>query len=116
MRKESDQYSQDILKQLIQRYEAPISSNRWDSPLFLVLRDGQVDCDGIYDALFNKKPPAPNQSTQNAPLSSTNFVYELDKQTQAVVSAIMDAQKTSAGVGVTEVIVPGASEKVSLCR
>ena len=114
MREESDQYSQDILKQLIQRYEAPISSNRWDSPLFLVLRDGKVDCDGIYDALFNKKPPAPNQSTQNAPLSSTNFVYELDKQTQAVISAIMDGQKTS-GAG-SDIFIPGSKDKVYLKR
>merc|ERR1711953_1623579 len=60
-----EQYSPDILSQLIQRYEAPISQNRWDSPLFLVLKDGHIDCDGIYDALFNKKPPPPNQSTQN---------------------------------------------------
>merc|ERR1711953_438590 len=114
-REASAQYSEDILSQLIQRYEAPISSNRWDSPLFLVLRDGQVDCDGIYDALFKKKPPAPNQSTQNAPLSSTNFVYELDKQTQAVISAVMDAQKTSGGAA-SEIFVPGAREKVYLKR
>ena len=110
-----EQYSPDILSQLIQRYEAPISQNRWDSPLFLVLKDGHIDCDGIYDALFNKKPPPPNQSTQNAPLSSTNFVYELDKQTQAVISAVMDAQKTSGGAA-SEIFVPGAREKVYLKR
>lgn len=113
-RPDNHQYSDQILKELIQRYEAPISSNRWDSPLFLVLKDGNVNCDDIFDSLFNKKAPAPNQSTQNAPLSNTNFVYELDKQTQAVVSAIMDAQKTC-GVGV-EIIVPGSSEKVNLNR
>ena len=113
-RPDNEQYSDNIIKELVQRYEAPISSNRWDSPLFLVLKDGVIDCDGLYDALFNKKPPAPNQSTQNAPLSSTNFVYELDKQTQAVVSSIMEAQKTS-GVGV-EIVVPGSTERVLLCR
>ena len=113
-REDSDKYNDNIIKELIQRYECPISSNRWDSPLFLVLKDGVIKFDEIFDSLFNKKPPAPNQSTQNAPLSNTNFVYELDKQTQAVVSAIMDAQKTC-GVGV-EITVPGSSEKVSLCR
>ena len=115
-RPDNERYDDNIIRELVMRYEAPVSSNRWDSPLVLVLKDGVVKTEDIFDALYNKKPPAPNQSTQNAPLSSTNFVYELDKQTQAVVSAIMDAQKTSAGVGVTEVIVPGASEKVSLCR
>ena len=105
-RADNERYTDNIIKELVQRYEVPISSNRWDSPLFLVLKDGVIDCDGVFDALFNKKPPAPNQSTQNAPLSSTNFVYELDKQTQAVVSAIMEAQKTT-GVGV-EIMVPGS--------
>lgn len=115
-RPDNERYDDNIIRELAMRYEAPVSSNRWDSPLVLVLKDSVVKTEEIFDALFNKKPPAPNQSTQNAPLSSTNFVYELDKQTQAVVSAIMDAQKISAGVGVTEISVPGASEKVTLCR
>ena len=100
-RDDSDKYSDEIFKALVQRYEAPISSNRWDAPLYLVLKDGVVNFEGIYDSLFNKKAPPPNMSTQNAPLSSTNFVYELDRQTQAVVKAIMEAQKTT-GAG-TEV-------------
>jgi len=98
----TEQYSDEIFKALIQRYESPISSNRWDAPLYLVLKDGVVNFEGIFDSLFNKKAPPPNLSTQNAPLSSTNFVYELDKQTQAVVAAIMEAQKTTgAGTEVT---------------
>ena len=113
-RADNYQYHENIIQELVMRYEAPISSNRWDSPLYLVLKDGAVDCDAIYDSLFNKKPPAPNQSTQNAPLSSTNFVYELDKQTQCVVSSIMEAQKS--GVAGVEIVVPGSDERVVLCR
>jgi len=113
-RGDSEKYNEDIFKALVQRYEAPISSNRWDAPLFLVLKDGNVNFDGIFDSLFNKKAPPPNMSTQNAPLSSTNFVYELDKQTQAVVTAIMEAQKTT-GAG-TEICIPGSSDKIQLNR
>jgi len=113
-RQESEKYSDEIFKALVQRYEAPISSNRWDSPLFLVLKDGLINFEGIFDSLFNKKPPPPNMSTQNAPLSSTNFVYELDKQTQAVVTAIIEAQK-STGVG-TEIRVPGSDDRIKLNR
>ena len=47
-------------------------------------------------------------------MSSTPFVYELDKQTQAVISAIMDGQKTS-GAG-SEIYVPGSKDKVYLKR
>merc|ERR1719348_1216020 len=101
-RDDTEKYSDEIFKALVQRYESPISSNRWDAPLYLVLKDGVVNFEGIFDSLFNKKAPPPNLSTQNAPLSTTNFVYELDKQTQAVVAAIMEAQKTTgAGTEVT---------------
>eukprot|EP00090_Calanus_glacialis_P034481 TRINITY_DN5801_c0_g1_i1.p1 TRINITY_DN5801_c0_g1~~TRINITY_DN5801_c0_g1_i1.p1 ORF type:complete len:277 (-),score=81.18 TRINITY_DN5801_c0_g1_i1:21-851(-) len=113
-RDDTERYSEEIFKALVQRYEAPISSNRWDAPLYLVLKDGVVNFDGIFDSLFNKKAPPPNMSTQNSPLSSTNFVYELDRQTQAVVSAIMEAQKTT-GAG-TEICIPGSSDKIQLNR
>ena len=82
-RPEGERYEDNLVQELVMRYEAPVASNRWDSPLVLVLRDGEVRTQDILDALFNKKPPAPNQSTQNKPLSSTNFLYELDQQTQA---------------------------------
>lgn len=57
-------------------------SNRWDSPMFTVLPEGVPQYGSIYDALYLSKPPPPNQSTQTQPLSSTNFLYELDRITQ----------------------------------
>merc|ERR1711874_675493 len=47
-RDKKDQYNQDIFTGLVQRYEAPVSSNRWDSPLHLVLREGAVDGEAVY--------------------------------------------------------------------
>ena len=32
------------LDNIVSRYEAPVCGNRWDAPLHLVLRDGQIDC------------------------------------------------------------------------
>merc|ERR1712002_1349967 len=52
VRGDNEKYNEDIFKALVQRYEAPISSNRWDAPLFLVLKDGIVNFDGIFDSLF----------------------------------------------------------------
>ena len=37
-------YGQESVQQIVVRYEAPVCGNRWDAPLHLVLRDGQVDC------------------------------------------------------------------------
>ncbi|KAJ9597984.1 hypothetical protein L9F63_026911 [Diploptera punctata] len=78
---------------LTMRYEAPDSRNRWDSPLFTVLQDDEVPCEHVYKALYERKAPPPNQSTQCAPLSSTNFLYEMDRITLDVVAAILSAQQ-----------------------
>lgn len=59
------QYSEEILSALVLRYEDPMSTNRWDSPLFNFV-NGQLDeiCDQINQALFERRAPRPNESTQ----------------------------------------------------
>ncbi|XP_077452722.1 protein KTI12 homolog [Stigmatopora argus] len=109
-----EQYTQDILNALVLRFEAPDSRNRWDNPLFNILQDSTLPFEAISDALFKRKAPPPNQSTQSQPLSSANFLYELDKVTQDVLMAIFNAQKTS--VPGDRICVPGATEKIELNR
>lgn len=109
-----DQYSPEVMEGLVMRYEAPDSRNRWDAPLFTVIDDGCVPCEDIYDAIFHRKAPPPNMSTQSQLLTSTNFVYELDKATQQVISALMEAQKTF--IPGDKVFVPDSDEKVELVR
>ncbi|XP_026167781.1 protein KTI12 homolog isoform X2 [Mastacembelus armatus] len=109
----AEQYTQDIFDALVLRFEAPDSRNRWDSPLFTILKDDTLPFEAISDALFKRKAPPPNQSTQS-PLSSANFLYELDKITQDVLMAVFNAQKTS--VPGDLVSVPGATEKIELTR
>ncbi|KAM6937137.1 protein KTI12 homolog [Xenentodon cancila] len=108
------QYDRDTFDALVQRFEAPDSRNRWDSPLFTILKDDELPLQAISDALFKRKAPPPNQSTQSQPLSSANYLYELDKITQEVLLAIFNAQKTS--VPGDLISVSGATEKISLTR
>ncbi|MGH0132267.1 UNVERIFIED_CONTAM: hypothetical protein FKN15_051095 [Acipenser sinensis] len=108
------QYTQQILDALVMRFEAPDSRNRWDSPLFTIQKEDALPFEAISDASFHRKAPPPNQSTQSQPLSSSNFLYELDKVTQDVVTAVLNAQKTS--VPGDLIAVPEASEKISLLR
>ncbi|MGH0168564.1 UNVERIFIED_CONTAM: hypothetical protein FKN15_054727 [Acipenser sinensis] len=108
------QYTQQILDALVMRFEAPDSRNRWDSPLFTIQKEDTLPFEAISDAIFHRKAPPPNQSTQSQPLSSSNFLYELDKVTQDVVTAVLNAQKTS--VPGDLIAVPEASEKISLLR
>ncbi|VDI65670.1 protein KTI12 [Mytilus galloprovincialis] len=82
LRTEEDKYSDEILEALFMRFEEPNPNQRWDSPLFVIQADDTLPFQQIEDALFNRKPPPPNMATQNQPLSSTNFLYELDRITQ----------------------------------
>jgi len=95
-RPEEERYSREVFDALIMRYEAPDSRNRWDSPLLTLQSDDPTPTDVLFDALFHRQPPPPNQSTQSAPLSSTNFLYELDKVTQEIVTSILSAQRMGA--------------------
>ncbi|XP_063782647.1 protein KTI12 homolog isoform X2 [Pseudophryne corroboree] len=114
VRQQGDQYTQEIFDALVLRFEAPDSRNRWDSPLFTMHKDEVLPLEEIYNAIFHRKAPPPNQSTQTQPLSSTNFLHELDKVTQDVVTAVLNAQKTS--VPGDLIMVPGASERMELPR
>lgn len=58
-------YSREIFDALILRYEEPHGNDRWDSPLFTVRPDIHLKLEDIYSALYESKPPPPNQSTQN---------------------------------------------------
>lgn len=78
------------------RFEEPISTNRWDAPLFAVTPEEKLNFEEIFSALYEKKPPKSNQSTQNAPAQSTNYLFELDKITQEIVGEITSARKLGA--------------------
>ncbi|CAH1789248.1 unnamed protein product [Owenia fusiformis] len=113
-RPQQEQYTQDVLDALMMRMEPPDSRNRWDSPLFTIQYDDELPCQQICDAIFQRKAPSQNMSTQSQPLSSTDFLYELDRITQATVSVIIDSQKT--GIVGDAITVPGADEKVRILR
>ena len=94
---EKNKWSKETFDALVMRYEAPIGTNRWDSPLLLSLEAIPLNLESLEAALFDRKPPPPNQSTQCQPLSSTNFLHELDKTTSSINSALLEAQKLGLG-------------------
>ena len=113
-REESERYSDEIFDALVMRFEPPDSQNRWDQPLFTLYSDDPLPTQAILDTLIHRKPPPPNQSTQSQPLSATNFLHELDRRTQEVLSSLLDAQRTSV-IG-EHVMVPGTTEKFHLTK
>lgn len=113
-RPEDEKYTKEIFDALVMRFEPPDSRSRWDSPLFVVQPDDVLPCKQIIDALIHRKPPPPNMSTQCQPISSTNFLHELDKITQATINVIIEAQKTC--VPGDTITVPGATDKINFVR
>ncbi|KAJ3645038.1 hypothetical protein Zmor_022728 [Zophobas morio] len=86
---ESEKYSRDTFDALVMRYEEPERKNRWDSPLFVVFPQQDLNTEGIRSALFDEAPPPPNMSTQNPSLNSTNFLYDLDQVTKKIVDGLI---------------------------
>ncbi|KAK7862666.1 hypothetical protein R5R35_009239 [Gryllus longicercus] len=110
-REKNEQYSEEVFNALYLRFEEPDSRNRWDTPLFVVNPGDDLPLSDVSSALFERKPPPPNQSTQCPPLASANYLYEMDRITQEIVSAILAAQKMNIE---GEVKVPGYSQSVVL--
>lgn len=91
---EDEKYSRETFDALVMRYEDPNGNNRWDAPLFTIFPQQELDLDGIYACLFKKKAPKPNLSTQNPPLKSTNFLYDLDQITKKIVDDLIKNKKS----------------------
>lgn len=109
--KEEVNYDDKIFEDLVRRFERPDSRNRWDSPLFELFphKDGiEKSSPVILDAVSyltktvdsksrDVKNLQPTIATQNSRFSEANSLYELDKATQEVVSAIVEAQAQAMG-------------------
>uniref|UniRef100_A0A5F8GYA6 Protein KTI12 homolog n=1 Tax=Monodelphis domestica TaxID=13616 RepID=A0A5F8GYA6_MONDO len=101
----------ELLDALAQRFEAPDSRNRWDRPLFTVVGlEDPLPLAQIRAALFESPVPAPHQATQSQPLSSTNFLHQLDQVTSQVLAALIEAQKTA--VPGDWLTMPGTTERL----
>ncbi|XP_012563024.2 protein KTI12 homolog [Hydra vulgaris] len=90
-----NQYDENVFNELIQRFEEPDSRNRWDSPLFICSTEIKLQMSEIYNSLFDRVVPPPNQSTISQPKSSGSFMHTLDQTTQNIILEILDIQKTA---------------------
>jgi len=60
------------LNDLVMRFEAPDSRNRWDSPVFTVHTADPVPFDQVHQVLYHRPPAPPNLST--LPVSSKHLL------------------------------------------
>ena len=113
-----NRYENEIFDNLCSRFEEPDGRNRWDAPIFIVIKsDISFDSNQnkssmeIVEAIIHKKPPAPNLSTVVKPMFETNYLHELDKVTGDILDTVIEAQK-NARVG--EIKVPKTTIPVIL--
>ncbi|XP_073000228.1 protein KTI12 homolog [Typha latifolia] len=99
-------YDTRIFEDLIRRFEKPDRRNRWDSPLFELFpsRDGIKQSSPVIEeavSYLTKKVDSktrdvrvlqPTIATQSARKTEANSLYEMDRATQEVINAIVEAQ------------------------
>ncbi|XP_022775892.1 protein KTI12 homolog, partial [Durio zibethinus] len=100
-----------IFEDLVRRFEKPDRRNRWDSPLLqLWPHNNGVDKSSIAIAdtvsYLTKRVDSksrdveilqPTIATQNTWFSEANSLYELDRATQEVINAVVEAQSQAIG-------------------
>lgn len=73
---------------------------RWDSPLFTVLwTEEDVPAADIWDAVTKGNVKPPNVGTQAIAKAPTDALHTLEQTTASMVSAIMNEQAASGGLG-----------------
>ncbi|KAK9461060.1 chromatin associated protein KTI12 [Lipomyces oligophaga] len=106
-------WDNELMDALIFRYEEPNGMNRWDSPLYFLSYSDELSVimPGLFDSIMHGKPKPPNFATLLKPAAGSDYIYELDRNTQEVVKLIMERQKET-GCGGLEIPVGQRSEKI----
>lgn len=91
-------WAPDLFDALVFRYEEPNGMSRWDSPLYAVAHDDEtLPIDDIWNTLVLQRPKPPNQATLLKAATPTNYLFELDRVTQEIVSSVFEMQKVNPG-------------------
>lgn len=91
-------YEPETWENLVFRYEEPNGMVRWDSPLFTVGWDDEApQFEEIKNAILGGQVVRPNAATVEIKQTEEGFLYRLDKETQAVVSKVLEWTKDHEG-------------------
>lgn len=102
-REGTDKWADDLLAQMIARFEEPDGSKRWDSPLLSVGHDEHSSeeeeelVNKVWEILVLQRVAKPNQATVLQPAISGNYLHELDRLTQKVVASVLSHMQLGIG-------------------
>ncbi|RLM65512.1 hypothetical protein C2845_PM16G08170 [Panicum miliaceum] len=123
-------YDSNIFEDLVRRFENPDRRNRWDSPLFQLFpsRDEIVESAPVIAeavSYLTKKVDSktrdinvlqPTIATQTVRTTEANSLYEMDKATQEVVNAIVEAQSCGLGLAMNKISIGPNLPTINLQR
>jgi len=89
MREDGGRISSELSQELTMRFETPNPRNRWDSPLIVITPIDTTPMDIIVEYILQKPGLRPNSATQPQVLSDTNFVHEMERITQDIISTLL---------------------------
>jgi protein KTI12 len=108
-------YDESMLENLCSRFEEPDGRNRWDAPLYTLIKSDESleSSQTARDILLSltKKAPNPNLSTVVKPIFDTDYLAKTDKCLGDIIDCLIDAQKNQRS---GDIIVPNASKCVCL--
>jgi len=107
---DSTHYLPQLIPELVMRFEKPKPVQRWDKPCFTVTPDTELNYKEVFDALYCKGAPRPNQSTQNQPLAPVDFLHQCDIVTQEVIDIVISQQQ----LGCNCIKIPGTELELTL--
>uniref|UniRef100_A0A915BMH5 Protein KTI12 homolog n=2 Tax=Parascaris univalens TaxID=6257 RepID=A0A915BMH5_PARUN len=112
---EKERYEEGKIDDILMRFERPDRKNRWDSPLFTIRiignceeengdaaglpRSVMIPFEEIFNSLLKGKALSANLSTQSASLASSNYLHDLDRTTQQIVSEVFQKQEITSPEG-----------------
>lgn len=110
-----DRYDRAMLGNLCSRFEEPDGRNRWDAPLYTLIKTDESleTSQTAQDILLSltKKAPNPNLSTVVKPIFDTNYLAKTDKCLGDIIDCLIDAQKNQRS---GDILVPNATNIVCI--
>ncbi|KAL7719078.1 Toxin resistance protein [Entamoeba marina] len=111
-----EKYTDEMLVELIERYETPLSSHKWDQPLFNITPGDEIPYEQICDVLFNKFTGRINFSVSQDKVEGSTAVTQIDSVTQNIISVVMKVVNSPTFVGGDPIVVPQSTIRVVLPR
>lgn len=112
----NEKYDEETMESLLNRFERPISSNRWDSPLFSVAPEDSLPFEELCNVLFDQKKKSKDPvSTKQELKLGQDYSKMIDQVLNGLIDEIMEkVRKNAEEEKLKRVLFVRGKEKVEL--